>query len=86
MTYTITRKTGAARDMDGLPARIASAVVEFAYGPLADNPHRVGKPLGFELAGKHSARRGSYRVIYHISESSSEVQIIAVQHRADVYR
>jgi mRNA-degrading endonuclease RelE of RelBE toxin-antitoxin system len=86
MTYEITWKRGAARDMAELPLGIASAVVEFAYGPLADNPHRVGKPLRFELEGKHSARRGNYRVIYEILETRVEVQIITVRHRADAYR
>ena len=59
MSYEITWKAGASRDMDRLPLAIASAVVEFIYGPLAQNPHRVGKPLRFELAGKRSARRGN---------------------------
>jgi mRNA interferase RelE/StbE len=56
-----TWKAGASRDMDRLPRAIASAVVEIIYGPLAQNLHRVGKPLRFELAGKRSARRGNYR-------------------------
>jgi mRNA interferase RelE/StbE len=86
MTYEITWKTGAARDMAVLPLGVASAVVEFVYGALAENPHRVGKPLRFELEGKHSARRGNYRVIYEIFEARVEVQIVVVRHRADAYR
>lgn len=30
---------------------------------LAEHLGRVGKPLHFELEGKHSARRGDYQVI-----------------------
>lgn len=86
MSYEITWKAGASRDLDRLPRAIASAVVEFVYGPLAQNPYRVGKPLRFELAGKRSARRGNYRVVYEILETAVEVQVIAVQHRADAYR
>lgn len=86
MTYEITWKSSASRDMDRLPLRIASAVVEFIYGPLADNPHRVGRPLRFELEGKYSARRGNYRVIYEIFETRVQVEVITVQHRADAYR
>ena len=63
-----------------------SQVVEFIYSPLAQNPHRVGKPLRFELAGKRSARRGNYRVIYEILETAVQVEVIAVKHRADGYR
>jgi hypothetical protein len=45
---------------------VASAIWEFLIGPLADNPRRLGKPLAGQLAGYHSARRGSYRVVYEI--------------------
>jgi mRNA-degrading endonuclease RelE of RelBE toxin-antitoxin system len=86
MSYEITWKAGASRDMDRLPIAVASAVVEFIYGPLAQNPYRVGKPLRFELAGKSSARRGNYRVIYEILETAVQVEVIALQHRADGYR
>jgi mRNA-degrading endonuclease RelE of RelBE toxin-antitoxin system len=83
MTYAITWKAAATRDMDRLPLAIGSGVVEFIYGPLAQNPHRVGKPLRFELAGKRSARGGNYRVIYEILETAVQVEVIAVQHRAE---
>ena len=86
MSYEIIWKPGAARDMDHLPLSIASAVVEFVYGPLAENPHRVGKPLRFELEGKYSARRGAYRVIYQILETTVQVEVITVRRRADAYR
>ena len=58
-------------------------MVEFIFGPLAENLHRVGKPLRFDLEGLHSARRGSYRVIYRIE---ARVSIIAIDHRSDIYR
>jgi len=34
----------------------------------------------------HSARRGSYRVIYRIDEESRAVEILHIDHRAVVYR
>ncbi len=86
MSYEITWNGEASRDMDRLPLSIASAVVEFIYGPLAQNPHRVGRPLRFELEGKQSARRGNYRIIYEILETHVQVEVIAVQHRTDAYR
>ncbi|MBW3555483.1 MAG: type II toxin-antitoxin system RelE/ParE family toxin [Actinobacteria bacterium] len=64
----------------------ATACVEFIYGGLSDNPQRVGAPLRLELAGKHSARRGDFRVIYEIDEDAAVVTIIAVEHRSHVYR
>jgi mRNA-degrading endonuclease RelE of RelBE toxin-antitoxin system len=69
-----------------LPEKVATAAVEFIYGSLAENPHRVGKPLRFELEGLHSARRGDYRVVYEIAAAQELITIIAIQHRADVYR
>jgi mRNA-degrading endonuclease RelE of RelBE toxin-antitoxin system len=69
-----------------LPEKVATAAVEFIYGSLAENPQRVGKPLRFELDGLFSARRGDYRVVYEIDQTEATVTIIAIQHRADVYR
>lgn len=72
--------------MEGLPEKIATAFVEFVYGGLAQNPHRVGKSLRFELEGFHSARRGDYRVVYLIDDEQAIVTVVAVQHRGQVYR
>ena len=76
----------AKRALTLLPERAATACIEFAYGALADNPARVGHALRLDLAGKHSARRGDFRVIYEIDEERREVTIVAIQHRSDVYR
>ena len=76
----------AQRTLSRLPEKVASAVVGFAYGSLAANPGRVGKPLRFDLTGLHSARRGDYRVIYRIDADAHQVVIIAVRHRSDAYR
>jgi mRNA interferase RelE/StbE len=68
-----------------LPESVAAAVWQFVSGPLLDNPHRVGKPLRFELEGYHSARRGQYRVIYRIAEHEVIVDMIKISHRSDAY-
>jgi len=70
----------------GLPEGIAAAVIEFLTGALVENPHRVGKQLRGELAGIHSARRGTYRVLYRINEAKHEVVVLRIEHRRDVYR
>lgn len=69
-----------------LPESVAAACVEFIFGPLAEEPHRVGKPLRAPLEGKYSARRGEFRVIYTIDDGTITVLVIAIQHRRDVYR
>jgi hypothetical protein len=43
------------RALSKLPEKVSTAVVELCYGPLADNPARLGKPLRFELEGLHCA-------------------------------
>jgi mRNA interferase RelE/StbE len=76
----------ALRSLDRLPVKAASACVEFVYGALAEAPHRVGRPLRLELTGKHSARRGDFRVIYEIDVDRRIVTVVAIDHRSDVYR
>jgi mRNA interferase RelE/StbE len=75
----------ARRQLDRLPISVTSAVLE-TLGAIAVNPHRLGEPLRFELEGTWSARRGPYRVIYRIDEATRTVAVLAVAHRADVYR
>lgn len=71
---------------DELPESIATAVIDFVTGPLIENPHRVGRALRNELAGVHSARRGTYRVLYRIDDATREVIVVRIEHRGDVYR
>jgi mRNA interferase RelE/StbE len=76
----------ARRALSRMPEKAATAAVEFLYGSLSANPHRVGKPLKLALAGLHSARRGDYRIIYRIDEQKRQVEVIAIEHRSDAYR
>ena len=76
----------AERDIARLPEKIAAACVEFIFGPLAENPYRVGADLRGQLAGLRSARRGSYRVIYKMDEDQNRIDVVHIDHRGDVYR
>ena len=84
--FAIEWASSALRSLDGLPDKIATACVEFVYGGLVENPHRVGRPLRFELEGKHSARRGDFRVVYEIDDHLHLVTVLAIDHRSDIYR
>lgn len=75
----------ARRQLGRLPERYATAVVELLPA-IAANPKRLGKPLRFELEGRWAARRGPYRVIYALDEKDRAVIVLAVAHRADIYR
>ena len=70
----------------GLPEGVAAAAIEFLTGALVENPHRVGKQLRGDLAGIHSARRGTYRVLYRINEVQRVVVVLRIEHGRDVYR
>lgn len=69
-----------------LPETVAAAAYEFIVGPLLDNPHRIGKQLRPPLDDRHSARRGTYRVIYRIDDERRTVTVLDVAHRRDAYR
>jgi mRNA-degrading endonuclease RelE of RelBE toxin-antitoxin system len=72
---------------DHLPEVVAVAAYEFIVGPLLDNPHRVGKRLRPPLEDRHSARRGTYRVVYRIDDDDIRtVTVLDVAHRRDIYR
>jgi mRNA interferase RelE/StbE len=84
--FAIAWTAPARRALARLPEKVATAAAEFLYGSLAANPHRVGKPLRLGLEGLHSARRGDYRVIYRIDDRRRRVDVVAIEHRSDIYR
>lgn len=84
--WTIALTSPARRPLARLPEKVATAVVEFLYGSLVENPHRVGKELKLGLAGLRSARRGDYRVLYRIAEADHRIEIVSIEHRSDAYR
>ena len=71
---------------DVLPEGVAWATYEFIVGPLAAEPHRVGKRLRPPLADRYSARRGTYRIIYRIDDDEGSVTVLTVEHRRDAHR
>jgi mRNA interferase RelE/StbE len=69
-----------------LPEAVAAAVLEFCDAALAENPHRVDKPLFGPLVGCHGAQRGTYRIVYQIDENNHVVHVLDVDHRSEIYR
>jgi len=85
--YTLRITPTARRQLaETLPEAVALAAYEFIVGPLLDNPHRVGKRLHAPLEDRHSARRGTYRVIYRIDDENQTVSVVDIAHRRDAYR
>lgn len=86
MTYRIELAPAARRALThDLPEAVAAACANFLHDVVAEAPHRVGKPLRDELAGRYSARRGEFRVIYEIRDETVVVPVITMRHRRDAY-
>ncbi|HZN17681.1 MAG TPA: type II toxin-antitoxin system RelE/ParE family toxin [Micromonosporaceae bacterium] len=85
--YTVTFSRQARRNLhEDLPLGVAIAATETIQRSIAVNPYRVGKPLDEPFDGFHSARRGTYRIIYRINEPKRVVEIHSIRHRRDAYR
>lgn len=69
-----------------LPEKAATAIIEFVTGALADNPHRLSKPLTNELLGLRTARRGDYRVLFTLDIEEHILYVQRIEHRSDVYK
>ena len=86
LPYTVIFSRQARRNPhENLPLDVAVAAMETIDGPLTTNPHRAGKPLEEPFDGYHSARRGTYRIIFRINEDKYAVEIHSIRHRRDAY-
>lgn len=84
--YGVVLTRTARRDLsERLPEAVAAAAANLILGDLATNPHRVGKQLRPPLERQHSARRGTFRIVYEIDELQHVVRVVAVKARNDVY-
>lgn len=86
ISYAVSFTPAARRRMDKLPLAVAAALYEHLIGPVADNPHRLGKQLETPYDEVWSTRRGEYRAFYMIDEREHVITILAVDHRRDAYR
>jgi mRNA interferase RelE/StbE len=85
--YTILFSRQTRRNLhEDLPLEVAIAATETISHSIAVNPYRAGKPLNEPFDGYHSARRGTYRIIYRINEAKRVVEIHSIRHRRDAYR
>lgn len=85
--YTLVITPTARRQIaERLPEAAAFAAHEFIVGALLDKPYRLGKRLHPPLDDRHSARRGTYRVLYRIDDEHRTVTIVDISPRRDAYR
>ena len=87
MSFRVVVARSATRRLtEHLPEAVAAACIEFVFGPLAEDPRRVGAPLRKPCEGQWRARRGEYRVRYRIGDETRTVYVLDIDHRRDVYR
>ncbi len=82
MSFRVAVTRTASRQLaEHLPEAVAAACVEFIFGPLADDPRRVGSRLRAPSEGQWRARRGQYRVRYRIDEVDQVIYVLDIDHR-----
>jgi mRNA-degrading endonuclease RelE of RelBE toxin-antitoxin system len=86
VTWQVYWTKPAVRDLGRLPPRIAGVILTYVDERLAENPHRLSKPLQGNLAELRSARSGDYRVLFRIDEENRRLYVRRVDHRAHAYR
>ena len=84
--YSVSLKTSAAKEIDGLPTRADRQRVVSRIAALADDP----RPPGSEKLAGHEdrfrLRQGRYRIVYSVDDRRRSVVVVKVAHRKDVYR
>ncbi|MGC8513898.1 MAG: type II toxin-antitoxin system RelE family toxin [Acidimicrobiales bacterium] len=84
--YEVRISARAERVLLRLPEKIGAACLDFIFGPLAGEPHRLGGMPSGQLTGLLSARRGSYRIIYSVDDELLRIDVVHIDHRGGVYR
>lgn len=76
----------ARRALPAIAPRIVPAIIEFAYRDLARDPAASASSSNASWLACFGARGGPYRLLYRIDDETRRVYIVAIDHRADVYR
>jgi mRNA interferase RelE/StbE len=84
--YEVVFTPAARRRLAKLPLPAEAALHQHLTGPVAENPHRLGKALDEPFHDVWTTRRGDYRALYLINDAQRVVTVLAVGHRRDAYR
>jgi mRNA interferase RelE/StbE len=85
VSYTITIKKSAAKEIELLPKKILSLITSSILS-LAENPRPQGcKKLKGSKSDFWRIRIGDYRVLYTIADEIRIVDVQKVGHRKDIY-
>ncbi len=83
MGYKIVYKSSAFKDLKHLDKDIARQILTQLETRLSNDPN-CGTPLKGQFKGLLKYRVGNYRVVY--TKTSSEVLILRIAHRKNVYK
>jgi len=78
--WSVLVTAAAARCLERLPEKNATAIVELITATLPTNPHPLSKPLRYELEGWRVARRGDYRVTLRLEEEQHTIVVGRIEH------
>ncbi len=68
--YEVAWTPTAKRALQRLPEKVATAAIEFIYGPLSSNPRRVGKALRLLVVGPHPEDVDDVAIREHLIDKS----------------
>jgi mRNA interferase RelE/StbE len=85
MRYRVLVSRTARKHLDGLPERMRARIGR-EIAALADEPRPLGHVKLKGFADEYRIRIGDYRVRYRINDKTTEVELIDIRHRKDIYR
>lgn len=84
-SYKLSFRRSAEKELRKIPKSDLRKIIE-KIGLLSVNPRPSGTQLLKGEGRYYRIRQGDYRVVYEIDDSASQVVIIKVGHRREVYR
>ena len=85
MAYSVELTKGAQRDLALLESDVAQRVMA-ALEILRGTPRPYGCTKLEGEKGAYRMRVGTYRIKYHIDDTTRRVVVVKIQHRREVYR
>ena len=83
-SYSVSIKASAVKELEKLPKGELAKILD-KIEVLKDNPRPSGA-VKLALADLFRIRQGDYRILYSVNDKLTQVEVIKVGHRGDVYR
>lgn len=86
LAYSVLWHEQSLDDLKALDRKAAGKIVDRVKNHLSQSPDSLGKPLKGVLKGLFRYRYGDYRILFTIDRAKSEILILHVGHRKNIYR